>query len=98
MHRSIACLTLGLFVACAGCGGGEGKPAGGNGNASFQAIADRLIADTLKRNPTTATMLGIHDYDTALEDVSRQAVDAEVTALKQFRAELSAIDPTTLSK
>ncbi len=64
MQRSIVCLALGLLVACAGCGGGEQKPAGANGDASFQAIADRLIADTLKRNPTTATMLGIHDYDT----------------------------------
>ena len=97
MPRSIACLTLGLLVACAGCRGAEEKPAGGNADARFQAVADRLIADTLKRNPTTATMLGIHDYDTALEDVSRLAVDAEVTALKQFRTELSAIDPTTLS-
>ena len=55
MQRSFACLTLGLLLACAGCRGGEEKPAGGNGDASFQAIADRFIADTLKRNPTTAT-------------------------------------------
>jgi uncharacterized protein (DUF885 family) len=97
MQRSIAYLTLGLLVACGGCRGGEEKPAGRNGDASFQAIADRLIADTVKRNPTTATALGIHDYDNAIEDVSRPAVDAEVAALKQFRTELSAIDPATLS-
>ena len=97
MQRWFACLTLGLLLACAGCRGGQEKPASGNDDARFQAIADRLIADTLRRNPSAATVLGIHDYDTALEDVSRQAVDAEVTALKGFRAELSAIDPATLS-
>jgi uncharacterized protein (DUF885 family) len=98
MPRLLASLTLALAVTLAGCEpGGQEKPAAAGGDARFQDIADRLVADTLKRNPTTATALGIHDYDTALEDVSRQAVEAEVAALKQFRYELSAIDLSTLS-
>jgi len=98
MQRLIACLTIALLALTAACRRGvHEKAAAANGDSAFEAIADRLIADTLKRNPSTATVLGVHDYDNALEDVSRAAVDAEVAALKGFRAELSAIDPATLS-
>src|SRR5262249_28358309 len=97
MRRSIALLTLSLVAVGAGCDGSSERTVAGNADARFQAIADRLVADVVKRSPTNATLLGIHDYDSTLEDVSRQAVDAEVAALKQFRTELSAIDPAALS-
>jgi uncharacterized protein (DUF885 family) len=97
MKRSIAVLALSLGIA-AGCSRTSPETTGGvNADAKFRGIEDRLVGDFLKRNPTTATQLGVHDYNTALEDVSRQAVNAEVGALKQFRAELSAIDPASLS-
>ena len=98
MRRSMSRLVFWLVPLLAGCGRADSPGAGlPNGDARFQQVADRLVADVLKRNPTTATELGVHDYDSALEDVSRQAVDAEVRALIQFRQELSAIDPSTLS-
>jgi uncharacterized protein (DUF885 family) len=97
MQRLIACLTIALLALSAACRRGVQEKAAANGDSAFEAIADHLIADILKRNPSTATVLGVHDYDNALEDVSRRAVDAEVSALKGFRAELSAIDPATLS-
>jgi uncharacterized protein (DUF885 family) len=66
-------------------------------DADFQKAADELLADFFKRNPTTATYLGIHDYDSALEDTSKAGIDADVAALKQFRQRLAAIDPSGLS-
>jgi uncharacterized protein (DUF885 family) len=98
MTRSIALLTLSLVALGAGCGRHDSDgPLAGDADAKFQEVADRLVGDFLKRNPTAATQLGVHDYNTAIEDVSRQAVDAEVGALKQFRAELTAIDPASVS-
>ncbi len=68
-----------------------------NQDAAFQQVADELLADFFKRNPTSATYLGIHDYDSALEDASKAGIDADVAALKQFRQRLAAIDPSGLS-
>ena len=54
-------------------------------DASFQQVADEFLTDYFKRNPTTSTYLGIHDYDSELEDASKAAVDAEIATLKRFR-------------
>jgi hypothetical protein len=81
MTRSIALLTLSLVALGAGCGRHDSDgPLAGDADAKFQEVADRLVGDFLKRNPTAATQLGVHDYNTAIEDVSRQAEDAEVGA------------------
>ncbi|HVU45540.1 MAG TPA: DUF885 domain-containing protein [Terracidiphilus sp.] len=43
--------------------------------------------------PSTATMIGFHQYDSQLEDFSRPAIDAEIAALKSFEKLLEAIQP-----
>jgi uncharacterized protein (DUF885 family) len=72
-------------------------PAAGSGNQAFRELARQAIDDRLRRNPSTATDLGVHAYDHQLEDLSRSAVAAESKALADFRASVSAIDPATLS-
>ena len=43
--------------------------------------------------PSTGTLDGFHQYDAQLEDFSRKAVDAEITALKSFEQRVEAIQP-----
>jgi len=43
--------------------------------------------------PSTGTLDGFHQYDAQLEDFSRKAVDAEITALKSFEQRIEAIQP-----
>ena len=48
-------------------------------------------------NPTTATFDGVHVHDDLLEDFSRSAIDAQVSALGGFARRLAAIDPMRLT-
>ena len=43
--------------------------------------------------PSAGTQAGFHQYDAQLEDLSRQAIDAEIAALHQFAARIEAIQP-----
>jgi uncharacterized protein (DUF885 family) len=72
-------------------------PPAGSGDAAFTELARQILDDHYKRHPTTATDLGLHQYDTQLEDQSAAAIRAELQALQQFRAKLGAIDLAALS-
>ena len=50
-----------------------------------------------RRSPTSATYLGVHDYDDKLEDYSRQAVMDAIASDRRFRERVNAIDAATLS-
>jgi uncharacterized protein (DUF885 family) len=90
--------TIAAVVVCAvavACGGSSKQD--GSGDTAFRAIAKDAIADYMRRNPSAATDLGIHSYETQLEDLSQGAIAAESKALADFRSKINAIDPSTLS-
>ncbi len=66
-------------------------------DAAFTEVARGYLEDTYRRQPTLATLLGIHKYDDVIRDPSRQAVVDEIAAARQFRERAAAIDATTLS-
>ncbi len=68
-------------------------------DAKFNQLADEYF-DTyyLPMNPTTATQLGVHQYDDQLEDYSRSSVNKVIRILKQFAQQVDAIDPVQLSE
>lgn len=59
-------------------------------SARFDAVSDAFFDDMLRRNPSTATYLGVHTYDDQLEDFSAKAVHDEVAAAKRFRSQFQA--------
>jgi uncharacterized protein (DUF885 family) len=67
------------------------------GDAAFQTIAGNVIANHMQRYPSQATDLGVHTYDSELEDYSRAAIQKQVQALQGFRAELAAANPAGLT-
>jgi uncharacterized protein (DUF885 family) len=87
-----------IAVTLASCGHSEQAPAAApSQDAAFQQVVDDFLADYFKRNPTGATYLGVHDYDSQLEDASKVAIEAETAALKQFRARFAAVDEAGLT-
>jgi uncharacterized protein (DUF885 family) len=72
-------------------------PAKPTGDAAFGEVARAYLEDTYQRHPTLATYLGIHKFNTSLEDPSRQAVADELAAARDFRQRVAAIDPSTLN-
>ncbi len=63
----------------------------GGQDARFSAIADDYLQNHYTFNPTEATALGLHDYDSALESRSRDSVEREVRRLRAALADLARI-------
>jgi uncharacterized protein (DUF885 family) len=88
-----------LMTACSpddkpkASGGSAASPA----DAAFTALARAIVDDHVRRNPSQATDLGLHQYDNQIEDASRAAIEAESQALKDFRTKLAAVDTSGLT-
>ncbi|MGE5244563.1 MAG: DUF885 domain-containing protein [Betaproteobacteria bacterium] len=91
------CAAAALLAACGSPAAPPPKAAPGSGDAAFTELAHRVIADHLRRNPSFATALGVHDYDSDLEDSSQAAIAAESQSFKDFRSQVAAVDPATLT-
>ncbi len=96
--------SVAILIACVACGSPDKKPAPASAAAtvssadsSFTALAKSIIDDRMRRYPSAATDLGVHQYDDRIEDASAAAVQAESKAFQDFRARLVAVDTTPLS-
>jgi len=58
--------------------------------AAFRALVDRFYAVALPYQPTQATTLGIHDYDTKLEDWSQGTIQTEIRGLHYYMSKFDA--------
>jgi uncharacterized protein (DUF885 family) len=103
------CTVAGLLFAASCSSGSESRPparapeavpgaapTGANGD-TFAKFVDDYFAAKFAFEPTSGTEVGFHQYDGALEDVSRERLDARVAELKRFRSRLSALDRASLS-
>ncbi len=88
---------VGIVTAAACSTPAPPPPAKPSGDAAFNEIARAYLEDTYRRQPTFATLLGIHQYDETIRDPSRKAVVDEIAAARQFRERAAAIDASTLS-
>src|SRR5262245_32734096 len=60
-------------------------------------FVDEYLAYLYEVHPTNATFDGVHLHDDLLEDLSRQAIDAQVRNLGGFARRLAAIYPARLT-
>ena len=95
---ALAALTL---VACVvqGCSrsADSNTQTAGSGDGAFRTLANEILEFTYKSDPSNATYLGIHRYDSKIRDYSAAGVKADVEAIKGFQARLTAVDAGTLS-
>ncbi len=63
---------------------------------SFDVLAERYFQASYRASPTSATELGIHDYDDRLDDLSIGALRRRAAELKRFRRKFEQLDPATL--
>ncbi len=64
--------------------------------AALDSLAARYWDAQLAASPLTASLLGVHDHDDRIDDLSESAEDAYRAQLEQFAAELRAIDRSGL--
>ncbi len=88
---------VGILTAAACSTPAPATPVKPSGDAAFNDVARAYLEDTYRRQPTLATLLGIHKYDETIRDPSRQAVADEIASARQFRERAAAIDASTLS-
>ncbi len=60
-------------------------------------FVDEYLAYLYEIHPTTAAFDGVHLHDDLLEDLGRQAIDAQVRGLGGFARRLGSIDPARLT-
>jgi uncharacterized protein (DUF885 family) len=64
---------------------------------TFAFLSDQYFTDVFFHfSPTTGTAVGLHQYDTQLEDYSAATVQKQVAALHDYEKKIAAIDPTAL--
>ena len=66
-------------------------------NRLFDAATERILSATWEQYPSTASRLGLHEYDGRLPSVSRASLANRAGELKQQLASLDSIDTTALS-
>lgn len=67
------------------------------GDEAFDKLVDAYYAEYPKAHPTTATELGIHTHDGALDDWSQPAIAREIKRLKAWKKKLAALYPGDFS-
>jgi hypothetical protein len=69
----------------------------GDANAAFMHLADEYFDQYyFPANPTAATTAGLHQYDGALEDYSRAAIDKQIATLRDWDKRVAAVDRNSL--
>jgi uncharacterized protein (DUF885 family) len=66
--------------------------------AAFRDLVDRFYSAALPYEPTEATSLGIHDYDSKLEDWSSSTIQTEVRGLHYYMSKFDAFSPDGLDQ
>jgi uncharacterized protein (DUF885 family) len=68
------------------------KTAGKDWKQEFQKVSDEYFDQVyFHYAPAAGTLAGYHQYDTQMENYSRQNIDSEIAALKSFEKRISAI-------
>src|SRR5690348_6900070 len=81
---SSLCLLL-LLVSC-------------QGQKNMSSFVDDYFRALFEWNPSTATSIGFHEYDSKLEDLSAAAIQARIEKLKQLKTELTDVRQGNLSE
>jgi uncharacterized protein (DUF885 family) len=64
---------------------------------TFSFVSDQYFSDVLFRfAPTVGTQMGLHQYDTQLEDYSAATIQKQIAALHTYEKKLEVIDPSAL--
>ncbi len=66
-------------------------------NEELKKLGEDYWTFSLQAAPTQATLLGYHDYDTEMDDASREVEDEHIAALEGFAAAAEAVDPAGLT-
>lgn len=88
----VLALFLLLIVGFSSARAAEEKP-----DAEFEKVAEEYVKGWLAAHPVSASNLGLHEYDGRIADLTRLAIDAELSRLRRFDERLKKFDLSKLS-
>jgi uncharacterized protein (DUF885 family) len=92
MKRLVGLIAIGAFMFT----GTIARAATEDWKQKSTKLSDEFFDEVFFPNsPSTATVVGYHQWDTKLEDYSRQSIDGQVASLKNLEQRISAIQPGT---
>ncbi|HTM01777.1 MAG TPA: DUF885 family protein, partial [Candidatus Omnitrophota bacterium] len=62
----------------------------------FEKLLEQSMRERFAANPSYATYMGVHDFDTRLENTSKAEIDAEAASMRRTITALEAIDKAKL--
>jgi uncharacterized protein (DUF885 family) len=86
---------IAILLAVAACSSGASKPAA-PASGDVARFVDDYFAAKFAFEPSSGTGVGLHEYDTELEDRSAPRLAQRVAELKAFRARLASFDRASL--
>ncbi len=85
-----------LILVLVFCGVTESLRANDHETLVFSLFVDAYFKASFEAHPTTGTAVGLHQYDTRLEDLSRATVERQIQSLKSLKDTLAKIDRNAL--
>ncbi|MFI5253597.1 MAG: DUF885 domain-containing protein [Bacteroidota bacterium] len=67
-------------------------------NSKLEELTKEFLAGYFKSSPITATQMGVHTYDSLMDDISPLAQEIEAKRLLSFKERFKAINPQNLSE
>jgi uncharacterized protein (DUF885 family) len=95
-NRQACWRTLTVLAICLPAFLGFG--CGGNADEQFDRLVDEFIQGYFAAHPVTATSIGAHEFDSDLNDMSREAIDAEILRLHEFKRRIEAFPAHRLDR
>ncbi len=94
------CLAVASLALCCLSHSLSAQQAAADGaGQKLDSVANQYFEQVLyKYNPSQATQLGLHQYDTQMEDYSGASVGREVVALHAWEQRIAAIEPSSLEQ
>jgi uncharacterized protein (DUF885 family) len=98
IFRALAIRALLVVLACGAAGPVLAAATAGSADARFEALGARYVNEFGRYAPVSATQLGDHRFDAALDDVSAAGRARTLAWVKELLGELQQIDRTALSR
>ncbi|HTA19606.1 MAG TPA: DUF885 family protein, partial [Polyangia bacterium] len=92
--RSFRLMFVTMLLSCAH---GPTSPNTPPAASDFSRLVDAYFDAYFAYAPSSATTVGLHEHDRALEDFSKARIDARVADLRRFIATLDALPAAGLS-
>ncbi len=97
-RSALACLRVGALVFAGGvfgCGASAPSPAAPAAEAAQSTTTEAIARRWLALSPSFGRVVGLHEYDGKIADLSAAGIEARIATLRQLQAELAARAPTS---